>query len=99
MDLDGRAPPDESLVPDFSYLDEGSGYDVGRREGDEALKASIAELRRYAFKEQDDPMLKAQAQNRRRRPDVKPVLLEIDAGPMRAQRVLDALIAAEQNEK
>ena len=44
-------------------------------------------------------MLKAQAANQRRRPDVKPVLLAIDAGPMRAQRVLDTLIAAEQKAK
>ncbi len=28
----GNAAPDESLIPDFSYLDAGSGYDVGRRD-------------------------------------------------------------------
>ena len=64
-------------------------------EGDEAFKARIAELRRHAFKEEDDPMMKAQQANIRRRPDVKPVLLEIDAGPMRCQRTLDTLIATE----
>ena len=65
-------------------------------EGDEAFKARIAELRRHAFKEQDDPMLKAQQENIRRHPEVKPVLLEIDAGPVRCQRLLDSMIAAEQ---
>ncbi len=65
-------------------------------EGDAALKAHIAELRRHAFKDQDDPMLKAQQENIRMHPDVKPVLLEIDAGPVRCQRMLDAMIAAEQ---
>jgi phenylpropionate dioxygenase-like ring-hydroxylating dioxygenase large terminal subunit len=64
-------------------------------EGDEALKLRIAELRRFAFQEQDDPMLKAQQENIRRHPGVKPVLLEIDAGPVRCQRILDGLITAE----
>ncbi len=65
-------------------------------EGDEAFKLRIAELRRYAFQEQDDPMLKAQQDNIRRHPGVKPILLEVDAGPVRCQRILDGLIAAEQ---
>lgn len=64
-------------------------------EGSEALKAQIAEMRRYAFKEQDDPMLQAQQANVRRRPDVRPVLLEIDVGPVRCQRILDELMARE----
>ena len=64
-------------------------------EGDEALKIRIAELRRYAFKEQDDPMLKAQQENIRKHPNAKPMLLEVDAGPVRCQRILDGLIAAE----
>lgn len=65
-------------------------------EGDEAFKLRIAELRRFAFQEQDDPMLKAQQENIRRHPNVKPILLEVDAGPVRCQRILDRLIAAEQ---
>ena len=64
-------------------------------EGDEAFKLRIAELRRFAFEEQDDPMLKAQQENIRRHPGVKPALLEVDAGPVRCQRILDGLIAAE----
>ena len=65
-------------------------------EGDEAFKLRIAELRRFAFQNQDDPMLKAQQENIRRHPNVKPILLEVDAGPVRCQRILDALIAAER---
>lgn len=65
-------------------------------EGDTAFKLRIAELRRFAFQEQDDPMLKAQQKNIRKHPNVKPVLLEIDGGPVRCQRILDSLIAAEQ---
>ena len=64
-------------------------------EGDEAFKLRIAELRRFAFQEQDDPMLKAQQENIRLHPHVKPMLLEVDAGPVRCQRILDSLIAAE----
>jgi phenylpropionate dioxygenase-like ring-hydroxylating dioxygenase large terminal subunit len=63
--------------------------------GEEAFKLRIAELRRFAFQEQDDPMLKAQQENIRRHPNVKPMLLEIDGGPVRCQRILDGLIAAE----
>ena len=63
--------------------------------GEEAFKARISELRRYAFKEQDDPMLMAQHDNMRKHPGAAPVLLEIDAGPVRCQRILDAMIAAE----
>lgn len=65
-------------------------------EGDEAFKLRIAELRRFAFQEQDDPMLKAQQENIRKHSNVKPVLLEVDAGPVRCQRILDGLIAAER---
>ena len=64
-------------------------------EGEEEFKVRLAEIRRFAFKEQDDPMLKAQQANARLHPGVKPILLEIDAGPVRCQRMLDALIAAE----
>lgn len=65
-------------------------------EGDEALKTQIAQLRQYAFKDQDDPMMKAQQENIRKHPEVSPIMLEIDAGPMRCQRILDGLIAAER---
>lgn len=62
----------------------------------EAFKLRVAELRRFAFQEQDDPMLKAQQENIRRHPNVKPMLMEVDAGPLRCQRILDSLIAVEQ---
>lgn len=65
----------------------------------QAFKLRIAELRRFAFQEQDDPMLKAQQENIRKHPNVKPMLLEIDGGPVRCQRILDGLIAAEQKAK
>ncbi|VCU69810.1 Toluene-4-sulfonate monooxygenase system iron-sulfur subunit TsaM1 [Pigmentiphaga humi] len=68
-------------------------------EGEDALKARIAELRRYAFKEQDDPMLKAQQENVRRHPGVAPVLLPaIDAGPVRCQRLLDEMLRDESGQ-
>jgi phenylpropionate dioxygenase-like ring-hydroxylating dioxygenase large terminal subunit len=72
---------------------------VAPEEGDEEFKARIAELRRFAFKEQDDPMLKAQYENIRKHPGVKPVLMQVDAGPVRCQRLLDGLIAAEQKSR
>lgn len=56
-------------------------------------------LRRFAFEEQDRPMVEAQqrAYDRAGGPDaLKPVMLSIDSGPLRARRKLDALIAAER---
>src|SRR5690606_31939833 len=44
---------------------------VAPEEGDDAFKTQIAELRRMAFKEQDDPMLAAQQENIRLHPGVK----------------------------
>jgi phenylpropionate dioxygenase-like ring-hydroxylating dioxygenase large terminal subunit len=61
-----------------------------------ALAARVTELRRFAFKEQDDRMLNAQQRNAHENPGIKPVLLAIDAGPVRCNRILDEMIAAEQ---
>ena len=41
-------------------------------------------------------MLKAQQENIGKHLGVKPILLEVDAGPLRCQRILDSLIAAER---
>ncbi|VCU70718.1 Toluene-4-sulfonate monooxygenase system iron-sulfur subunit TsaM1 [Pigmentiphaga humi] len=65
-------------------------------DGEVDFKARIAELRRTAFKDQDDPMIRAQQINIRLHPGVRPVLFEIDAAPVRCQRILNALIEEEQ---
>lgn len=67
--------------------------------GDEELVASIkqqmSDLRRVAFEEQDEPMIEAQQRFLDVFPDAKPLLLEIDAAPVRCNRILDSLIARE----
>lgn len=58
----------------------------------------FAQLRRYAFEEQDKPILDAQ-QTALGGNDfwaMKPILLSIDAGPVRMQRKLEQLIKADQ---
>jgi Vanillate O-demethylase oxygenase C-terminal domain len=67
-------------------------------------EADVAEqltrLRRFAFEEQDRPMVEAQqrAYDRAGGPDaLKPVMLSIDTGPLRARRILQRLIDAETN--
>lgn len=70
----------------YRALDAVRAEEVGRQ---------IAALRRYAFEEQDDPMLRAQQRNVVDNPDKKPIMLEIDMGPIRCNRILDALIEAE----
>jgi phenylpropionate dioxygenase-like ring-hydroxylating dioxygenase large terminal subunit len=65
-------------------------------EVDEAIIRRLSELRRVAFKDQDETMIRAQ-QNRMRtaqRP-LKPMLLGIDAGIVRVHRVLDDLLKRE----
>jgi phenylpropionate dioxygenase-like ring-hydroxylating dioxygenase large terminal subunit len=65
----------------------------------EETEAGVAEqltrLRRFAFEEQDRPMVEAQqrAYDRAGGPDaLRPVMLSIDAGPLRARRMLQHLI-------
>lgn len=62
----------------------------------EQIRRKIAELRLFAFAEQDGPVVEAQ----QRRLDesetvLEPVLLKIDAGPVRCKRVLDRLLSQE----
>ena len=66
------------------------------QEGD--IQQRLADLRRYAFEQQDEPMLLAQQAELLRsyssgKPLCKPVLFEVDAGPVRYQRVLERLKA------
>jgi phenylpropionate dioxygenase-like ring-hydroxylating dioxygenase large terminal subunit len=59
----------------------------------------LSRLRRFAFEEQDRPMVEAQqlAYDRAGGPEnLKPVMLSIDAAPLRARRTLARLIADEQ---
>ncbi len=68
-------------------------------ETDEELAEQLSRLRRFAFEEQDRPMVEAQqlAYDRAGGADaLKPVMLSIDAGPLRARRILARLIADEQ---
>jgi phenylpropionate dioxygenase-like ring-hydroxylating dioxygenase large terminal subunit len=63
--------------------------------------AKFAEMRRFAFQEQDKPILDAQqaAIGNNDFWDMKPVLLSIDAGPVRMRRALERMLAAEKQDK
>jgi vanillate O-demethylase monooxygenase subunit len=63
---------------------------------DDALNEKLAVTRRFAFAEQDAPVIEAQqrAIDASAQPPV-PALLSIDAGPVRCKRILDRLIAAD----
>jgi vanillate O-demethylase monooxygenase subunit len=72
----------------------------GVRTEDEAFNRSmqtkVAAMRRFAFEDQDAPVIEAQQRNLNSASRVlNPVLLECDAGPARYQRVLRQLIKAE----
>ncbi|HSW19590.1 MAG TPA: aromatic ring-hydroxylating dioxygenase subunit alpha [Ramlibacter sp.] len=66
-------------------------------ENQEEFKNWLSDARRHAFQHQDEPMVEAQSQMMRSHPEAtaRPVLLEIDAGPVRCNRILDQLIRAE----
>lgn len=57
------------------------------------------QLRRFAFEEQDKPMLYAQQQAMGDAEfwDLKPVLLSVDAGPVRMRRTLERMVQEEQD--
>ncbi len=59
------------------------------------IEKRLSDLRRYAFEMQDEPMILAQQReiDRAGGPDaLRPVLLEIDAGPIRYQRIRERLM-------
>ncbi|MGB6537405.1 MAG: aromatic ring-hydroxylating dioxygenase subunit alpha [Xanthobacteraceae bacterium] len=56
------------------------------------LQKKIAEMRRFAFAEQDAPMIEAQQRNiEGAREPLDPLVLAIDAGPVRYKRILDKM--------
>jgi phenylpropionate dioxygenase-like ring-hydroxylating dioxygenase large terminal subunit len=63
---------------------------------DTEIHKQLSELRRIAFEDQDQMIIRAQQQNMRKAPyPPKPVLFDIDVGPVRSKRVLDGLIHQE----
>jgi phenylpropionate dioxygenase-like ring-hydroxylating dioxygenase large terminal subunit len=67
-------------------------------DNDPDLAEKLSTMRHYAFSEQDRPMVEAQqrAYDRAGGPDaLKPVMLSVDAGPLRGRRLLEARIDAE----
>jgi len=64
----------------------------------EEVRLKISDMRRFAFEEQDEPMIRAQHRNIQAFADdgLRPVLLETDAGVTRWHQVMDELLAAER---
>jgi vanillate O-demethylase monooxygenase subunit len=62
------------------------------------LQKKVAELRRFAFEEQDAPVIEAQQRmiENADRP-LNPLILAIDVGPVRYKRILDKMLDAERH--
>jgi vanillate O-demethylase monooxygenase subunit len=61
------------------------------------LQDKIARMRRFAFAEQDAPVIEAQQQSiERAAQPLDPLILAIDVGPVRYKRVLDKMLQAER---
>jgi vanillate O-demethylase monooxygenase subunit len=66
---------------------------------DGEIQAKVSDLRRIAFQDQDQAIIKAQQEVMLgRQQPAHPVLLEIDVGPVRYKKVLEGLIKKEQEE-
>ena len=65
-------------------------------EGDEGaldeVRRKMSELRRFAFEQQDEPIIEAQQRYLEKFPDARPVLFDIDAAPVRCNRIIDSLL-------
>ena len=61
------------------------------------LQAKVAEMRRFAFEEQDAPVIEAQQRGIEEAIEpLDPVVLAIDVGCVRYKRVLGKMLEAEQ---
>jgi vanillate O-demethylase monooxygenase subunit len=61
------------------------------------IQDKIGKMRRFAFEEQDAPVIEAQQRNiDGSQTSIDPLILAIDVGPVRYKQVLQKLIAAEQ---
>jgi phenylpropionate dioxygenase-like ring-hydroxylating dioxygenase large terminal subunit len=61
------------------------------------IQDKIAKMRRFAFEEQDAPVIEAQQRILDRAPQaIEPINLSIDVGPVRYKRVLERMLAAEK---
>ena len=67
---------------------------------DSEIHKQLSELRRIAFEDQDQMIIKAQQANMKRAPyPLKPVMFDIDVGPVRYKRILDAMIHHEAEQR
>ncbi|MES2360649.1 MAG: aromatic ring-hydroxylating dioxygenase subunit alpha [Pseudomonadota bacterium] len=66
-------------------------------EGEQQFQQEITQLRMHAFKNQDEPMMEAMQEMLGVEQLItrKPVLMSVDAGPVRMKRILDELLAKE----
>jgi hypothetical protein len=61
------------------------------------LQKKVAEMRRFAFAEQDAPVIEAQQRVIENATEpLDPVILAVDVGPMRYKRILGKMLEAER---
>jgi len=89
-----------STLYHFAAARQGAAIQVDHISPDE-IKRQLSELRRMAFEEQDEPIIEAQQAFISNFPHLtaQPILLEIDAGPVRCNRILDDLLAKENSSR
>jgi len=93
--------PETDNTTHYHFVAARSGNILDENEDQEEFKEWLASARRHAFQQQDEPMIEAQFEMMQNFPEytARPVLLEIDAGPVRCNRILDELISRESESR
>lgn len=83
------------------YFTAACRWNISPESQTDEMRIKIADLRRFAFEEQDEPLIIAQHEVRKMSDpaDLEPVLLETDAGVVRWRRIYDQLRAKEMPEQ
>lgn len=87
--------PETERTSHYRYRAVRWGVQTVGDEKNEAIRQKIGELRTFAFAEQDAPIIEAQQRRMDQAPNLAPVLLAIDGGPVRYRRVLDRMLKEE----
>jgi vanillate O-demethylase monooxygenase subunit len=93
--------PETENTTHYHFAASRYGKIFDQNEDQEEFKDWLATARRHAFEQEDEPMVKAQFEMIQNFPEYtsQPVLLEIDAGPVRCNRILDELIRRESESR
>jgi vanillate O-demethylase monooxygenase subunit len=89
------SPPETERITHYRFAD--VGWNIGAKTASEEMREKVSDLRRFAFSDQDMPMIAEQADiSEKAGPDYKrPVWLDIDVGVAHWRKAVADLLAQE----